>query len=86
MDKVQKAIFDAVDVVTAKKLKKLHYNYYIDGRVTAVSSGKYTVVSGANTYTNVPCRTGKTFKVGDVVQICVKNGDLSRKFIDDYAF
>lgn len=83
MNDIQKAILNAVDKLVEDKLKKAKFSYYIDGEITAVVGEKYTVVSGNSTYTNLPARTGVTYEVGDLVQICVKNGDSSRKFIDD---
>lgn len=81
---MQKAIFDAIDKIVSKKIKETGYSYYIDGEVTAVNSdGTYNIQHGNSTYRNVPARTSKTYAVGNVVQVCVKNGDSSRKFIDD---
>lgn len=83
MNDIQKAILDAIEKLVAEKVKRAKFCYYIDGKVTAVANGRYTVKSGNSTYTNLPARTGAVYEVDDLVQICVKNGDSSRKFIDD---
>lgn len=85
MDDIQKAIFDAVNKIVSKKIKECNFCYYIDGEIIQENSdGTYNIQQGNSIYRNVPARTDKSYLVGDVVQVCIKNGDSSRKFIDDY--
>lgn len=86
MDKRQKAILDAVKVIVNQSLKTPTYDYHIDGVIEVVNAdGTYNVKgTSGDVYNNIKARSGMTFNVNDIVQLCVKNGDFSRKFIDDY--
>lgn len=86
MDKRQKAILDAVETIVRQTMKTVNCDYHIDGVIQTVNSNKTYNVKGTSgdVFENLAARTGLTFRVGDIVQICVRNGDFSRKFIDDY--
>lgn len=85
MDKKQQAILDAVNTLIKHSLSNLKFNYYIDGVITEVLNNNiYNVRStSGDIIKNIPARTGFVGVVNDIVQICVINGDFSRKFIDD---
>ena len=83
MTKEQQAILKAVEILIAQRLSSIGCIFYIDGVVTAASNGLYTVKNGDNLYEGLKARSGLSLKVGSVVQVLVKNGDPSRKFIDD---
>lgn len=93
MDKKQQAILDAINVVANQAMKNIKCNYYIDGVITQVNTTTISLGQTIKTYNikddcgnvfyNIPARSGFVGNVNDIVQICVKNGDFSRKFIDD---
>lgn len=83
MNKDQEELLKAVNTLITERLKTIGCNYYIDGKISAVNTSNYTVIINGESYT-LKARTGSTFVVGDIVQILVKNGDTSKKFIDDY--
>ena len=83
MNKNQEKLLKAVDTLVAERLKNIGLNYYVDGKISAVNTSNYTVLIDGESYT-LKARTGSNFVIGDIVQIIIKNGDTSRKFIDDY--
>lgn len=85
MEKEQKALLDAMDIMIENKLKeKLKFNYYVDGVIQTVNADNtYNVLINGGTHNNIPTKNGFSYKVGDIVQVLIKNGDWSKKFIDD---
>lgn len=80
----QKAILDAINIVVRNRFKELCFNYYIDGLIVGVNSdGTYNVKSSNNIFNNIRARTGLTLQEGDAVQVMIKNGEFTNKFIDD---
>ena len=80
---MQDAIINAVNTLIDGKLKKLKFNYYVDGVIYAVTNNSYTVTINGVQYTNVLSKQNIDYSVGDKVQILVKNGDWNKKIIDD---
>lgn len=82
--KMQEAIIKAIDTIVNDKLKKIKYNYYVDGIIQNKShtGNSYDVLIANETYKNIPSKHKLKYNVGDVVQILVKNGDWNKKFID----
>jgi len=77
-------ICQAIDTIINKRLSAIGCNYYVDGVIISKQvDGTYTVKINEQTYTGIKAKTGLSLSVGDAVQVCVKNGDFSRKFIDD---
>lgn len=76
-------LMESIDILILERLKNIGRNYYVDGKITAVNTSDYTVLINGESYT-LKARTGLSFIVNDIVQIIVKNGDWSKKFIDDY--
>ncbi len=80
----QKAILDAINIVVRNRFKELCFNYYIDGLIVGVNSdGTYNVKSSNNIFNNIRARTGLNLQEGDAVQVMIKNGEFTNKFIDD---
>ena len=88
MEEIQRSILDAIDTVVKNRLKELSFSFYEDGVVTAktVKDGitTYTVENQENKMEDLTARTGLEFIKGDAVQVMVRNGNFSDKFIDDY--
>lgn len=88
---IETDILQAINTMIDKKLSAYNRSatYYIFGRVTAIDTTitphTYTVTTGECVYTGVLARSGLSFAVNDIVQICVPNGDLANKFIDKAA-
>ena len=84
---LQEAIINAIDIIIENKLKKLGFNYYVDGVVKEINNDEtYNVLINGTIYHNIPSKYRLTYSVGDVVQILVKNGDWNKKFIDDVSY
>ena len=82
--KMQDALLEAIGVMIDNKLKKLKFNYYVDGVINKVNNDKtYSVLINGATYENIPSKNNFAYQVGDSVQILIKNGDWNKKFIDD---
>ena len=78
-DKV--ALLNAIDIVVQKRIEKLQIPYWIEGKIASIIDDIHTVmVSG--TEITVKAREGLSLSEGDIVLICVPNGDYSKKFID----
>ena len=85
--KTQDALLEAIDIMIENKLKKLKFNYYVDGVIVKAQSSQgvvtYDVMINGVEYANVPTKNNLMYSVGDSVQILIKNGDWNKKFIDD---
>lgn len=80
--KTQDAFLEAVDILINKKLKKLKFNYYVDGVIQqAYSNDTYKVLINNAVYDKVPSLHRMDFQMNDAVQILVKNGDWNKKYI-----
>ena len=89
----QDALLEAIDIMIEQKLKKLKFNYYVDGVIQdgveknvkpkSRSNGKnvYSVLINGTIYKNIPSMNKWDYYKGDVVQILIKNGDWNNKFI-----
>ena len=88
MEEIQKSILDAIDTIVKNRLKELSFSFYEDGVVTSktikVGIILYTVENQENKMEDLTARTGLEFTKGDAVQVLVRNGNFSDKFIDDY--
>lgn len=82
IDGLQEEILKSINILVDKKLKSLKFNYYIEGKITAVNSnGNYKVLINGE-YEDLTAREGLSLKVNDVVLILVPNANTSFKFID----
>ena len=85
--KIQEAIINAVNTIVEKKLKNIKRNYYADGVIKNKNSDyTYDVLIANEIYKNIPSQHRYIYKVGDTVQILVKNGDWSKKIITGYSY
>lgn len=95
---IQEALLQAVDTMIDNKLKKLNFNYYVDGviqdgaiksnTINSRSNGKnvYDVSINGTVYKNIPSMSKFDYRIGDTVQILIKNGDWNKKYITDMAY
>lgn len=75
-------LLKSTDILIEEKLKSLKFNYYIEGKIVSINEdGKYTVRINGEDET-LSARSGLTLLVGEVVLVCVPNGNESFKFID----
>jgi len=57
-------------------------NCHIQFRIMYYVDGTYNLTYNGDTLTNIKTREGLTLIVGDIVYICIVNGNFSEKFID----
>lgn len=82
--KAQDALLEAIDIMIENKLKKLNFNYYVDGVVKSKNDDNtYDVLINGVIYKNIPSKNNFQYLVNDTVQILIKNGNWNKKFIDD---
>ncbi len=76
----QKALLESIDIMIKGRFDKLKLSTWIEGKV--ISVGEICTVAVLDTEITVKAREGLTVKEGDIVLICVPNGDYSNKYID----
>jgi len=83
MSNQKEILMESIDILIAERLRNFKYNYYITGKITVVNvDGTYNLTYNGDTLTNIKTREGLTLIVGDIVYICIVNGNFSEKFID----
>lgn len=83
MNQIEKAILDTIDIMIQERLKKLSFNYYIEAKIETINNdGTYNIEWNGTVLNNIKSRDGLILNVGDIVLICVVNGNFSNKFID----
>jgi hypothetical protein len=81
---IQEALLKTIDIMIDNKLKNLGFNYYVDGVIKEKNKdGTYNVLINGVVYKNIPSKNGFAYSINDTVQILIKNGNWSHKFIDD---
>lgn len=82
----QDALLEAIDIAVENKLKKLGFNYYVDGVIKSKNiDNTYDVLINGTIYKKVPSKNNFEYSVNDVVQVLIKNGNWNKKFIDDVS-
>jgi len=80
--KYENNILDAIDILIAKRLENLKYNYYLDGKILVDNlDGTYDVQINGETSV-LKARAELTLVANDLVLVCVVNGNFSNRFID----
>ena len=80
----QDALLEAIDIMIENKLKKISFNYYVDGVIQSKNNNNtYDVLINNTLYKDIPSKNNFEYSVNDTVQILVKNGNWNKKFIDD---
>ncbi|WP_342532803.1 hypothetical protein MHB40_15100 [Lysinibacillus sp. FSL K6-0057] len=83
MNDIENYILDAIEIMVNKKISELHYNYYIEATVVSLNEDNTCEVEvNDRIYSKVKIREGLELSIGDIVFICIINGNLSNKFID----
>lgn len=83
MNQIEKAILDTIDVMIQERLKRLSFNYYIEAKIETVNDdGTCNIEWNGTVLNNIKARNGLILNVGDIVLVCVVNGNFSNKFID----
>lgn len=83
MNQIEKAILDTIDIMIQERLKKLSFNYYIEAKIETINNdGTYNIEWNGTVLNNIKSRDELILNVGDIVLICVVNGNFSNKFID----
>ncbi len=83
MDIYQEGLYQTINEVTDDKVKKLKFDYTIEGKITAYDdvNSIYTVLYDG-VEIQVKARSGLTLSIGDIVYIRVIRNDFKNKFID----
>lgn len=82
---LKREIADGVEIIINSKIVNSgKCDYHVEGLIISKENNLYDVKINGEISTNLRVRTGMTFEVGDRVDILVRNGDFSRKMIDDY--
>jgi len=80
---IEESLLNGVKKIIEQKIKQLKFNYYITGKITAINiDGTYDLTYNGEALTNIKAREGLTLIIGDIVYICVVNGNFFEKFID----
>lgn len=80
----QEALIEAIDIIVKHRLKNLGFNYYVDGVICSVNTDNtYNVMINDKEYKNIRSKHNFKYSMNDAVQILIKNGQWSKKFIDD---
>lgn len=81
---IETYLLDTIDLMINERFKQLiKSNYYIEAKILSVNADiTYNISYAENNYPNIKAREGLTLTVGDIVLVCVKNGNFSDKFID----
>jgi hypothetical protein len=86
MNKEQEALLKTIDIMIEQKIKNLGFNYYVDGTVKKVNNDNtYDVLINGAEYKNIPSENKLSYSINDVVQVLIKNGNWSKKFIADMS-
>ena len=81
---IQDAILNAIDTMIESKIKKLKFNYYVDGVIKKVNTDNtYNVLIDNREYKDIPAKNNFEYFADDAVQILIKNGNWNKKIIDD---
>ena len=81
MNKLQEELLKSIDMLIKERMDKLQYSYFLEGVVKTVNiDDTYIVTINGEEFT-LKAIDDKSFIVGDIVDVCIKNGDFSRKFI-----
>lgn len=80
MKDIQEAILESINYMLQEKLKKVKYNYCLEGVITAVEDDIYTLKIDDQETT---CKSinGAIYQVNDIVYILVINNEMSNKII-----
>jgi hypothetical protein len=81
---VENYILDTIDIMIQERFKELaKFNYYIEAVVlTSNPDGTHNIEFNGQTLANINKRADLSLTIGDIVLVCVANGNFSNKFID----
>lgn len=79
----KQALLESMDIMIKGRFDALKMSYWESGVIASLGSttGEYNVLVNGTTIT-VKARAGIAPAIGDIVLICVPNGDNTKKFID----
>lgn len=81
MNKLQEALLKSIDMLINERMSKLQYSYFLEGIIKTVNlDNTYTTTINGEDFI-LKSADGKSFIVGDIVDVCVRNNNFSRKFI-----
>ncbi len=81
MFKIREEIFKSIDILVDEKLKRLRFNYMVNGLITEVIDNGTYKVDIFNREDIIKSMNGTQYQVGDVVYIVVWNNNYSDKTI-----
>lgn len=81
---IENNLLDAIDIMIHERFKELvKSNYYIEASITKNNGNNtYEINYNDSILPSVKVRQGLALQVGDIVLVCVVNGNFSNKFID----
>lgn len=81
---IEEYFLNAIDVMVQERFKELaRFNYYIEATVISVNDDETCDIDyNENLLSKVKFRSDLTLQVGDIVLVCIVNGNFSNKFID----
>lgn len=84
MNEIEKNLIETIDLMIHERFKKLStFNYYIEAVIeTDNGDGTYNIEYNGQILNDIKSREGLSLVVGDVVLVCIVNGNFSNKFID----
>ncbi|WGT38001.1 hypothetical protein QH639_19565 [Lysinibacillus sp. 1 U-2021] len=83
MLEIENYILDAIEILLDKKLSDLKFNYFIEAIILEnEENGKYKIEYNERIYSSIKAKEGLSLTIGDIVFVCVVNGDFSNKYIE----
>jgi hypothetical protein len=81
---IENNLLETIDLMIHERFKELtKSNYYIEASITKNNGNStYNLIYNDSPLLNIKARQGITLQVGDIVLVCVVNGNFSNKFID----
>lgn len=80
--KLQEELLKSIDLLIQERISNLGISYYLEGVIQSANldSTYSTRINGEDF--DIKTREGIALSVGDIVMICVPNGNFNNKFID----
>lgn len=80
--KLQEELLKSIDLLIQERMSNLSFSYYLEGIIETINvDSTYTVKINDEVF-DIKTREGLVLNVGDIVMICVPNGNFNNKFID----
>lgn len=83
-NEIEEYLLKAIDIMILERFKELaKFNYYIEATVASNNpDGTCNIELNGQILNNIKKRQSLTVNVGEVILVCIVNGNFSNKFID----